>query len=190
MHRNSSNWQEPWSWSQAIAEKYSSMHNEQWVDQVERRWFLSLYLDKVNMELNFVILVIKLSCLLESYFFSVLIVLTWRMFGILYPYVGIHSCKQYSLNACPSPASVLSVGHIRSTCFLPSWSFESGEQGRHWTNKVNSLSHSCYRREDKSVQWMHVAGNLRGVFALLRDYLTLRPRFTADFFLAVQNHSP
>ena len=148
--------------------------------------FLPLYLDKLNLELKFVILVKKM--LLPSWEWPfVYSYLANFLFRVLYRFVVIHSFKRYSLENYPSPATVLGFGNIKSLCCLPSWSSESGVEDS-TEQIVISMSYSCYKREMNGVEWMHIAERLMGS---LLFYLTSRAKVCIRFLLPTlsENHS-
>ena len=148
-----------------IIEKHFSIQNARWVYQIVRRCFFLFIWTSWILELKFVILVKKI--LLPSWEWPfVYSYLADILFSVLCLFAVIHSFKWYSLENDPSPATVLGFGNIKSLCCLPSWSSESGVEDS-TEQIVISVSYSCYKREMNGVEWMHLAREINGVFALL-----------------------
>lgn len=103
---NTSNWQKTYFLKQVIIEKNISSIKilMSWSDCKEI--FLPLYLDKLNLELKFAILVKKMLLPLLRMTFC-LLHLFKLLFRVLYLFVVIHSFKRYSLENYPSSATVL-----------------------------------------------------------------------------------
>lgn len=107
-----------------------------------------LFGKKWNMGLNFVIFVKKI--ILLSGELSVLILLI--LCAISYRFMDM--C---SLSRCPSSASVLRLGNARCRCLLPSGSWTSWVEDRHWTDDQVHVFH-LLQQEVMGIEWTPILG--------------------------------